>query len=301
MAVRGTVKTTSIFRRRFQQQLRRWYQNHRRLLPWRTTRDPYAIAVAEVMLQQTQVGRVIPKYRHWLKEFPTLRSLARAPLTEVMRAWSGLGYNRRGQRLREMARVVIRNHGGRMPSNRDQLQALPGIGQYTSGAIAAFAFRQRVGMVDTNIRRVLGRAVVGYRGSINDSAMEGIAATLVPAKRPDEWQHALMDLGATVCVARRPKCEICPLQTVCRSYPAILSARLRRQASPPIRFEESDRFVRGKILSFLTRQARISLNTLQRRLERSAKIAPVRTRRAAAALCRDGLVAQKGPFLSIAS
>ena len=181
-------------------------------LPWRRTRDPYAVLVSEVMLQQTQVERVLPKYAEFLAAFPTLEALADAPVAEVIRRWGSLGYNRRAVRLRLAARAAI--DAGGLPSGVDALRALPGCGPYTAAAVACFAFGAGVAVVDTNVRRVLGRAVAGD-AAISDAAARRIGATLVPPGQGRDWALALMDLGATVCTARAPSCGACPLASTC--------------------------------------------------------------------------------------
>jgi A/G-specific adenine glycosylase len=202
-----------------------WYARHKRDLPWRHTRDPYAILVSEVMLQQTQVDRVIPKYHAFLASFPTLADLAAAPTDTVIRVWSGLGYNQRAVRLQQIARAVRDQHAGTFPETLAELLKLPGIGRYTAGALACFALGQAVAMVDTNIRRVLTRIFLGELGpeaaatQSADAALALAEAVLPPD--PDsayQWNQALMDLGATICVARAPACERCPLTALCQTY-----------------------------------------------------------------------------------
>ncbi len=202
-----------------------WYAGEGRAhLPWRHTRDPYAVLVSEVMLQQTQVDRVLPKYREFLDRFPTLQVLADAPASEVIKVWAGLGYNMRAVRLREIARQAVAQYGGALPATLDGLLALKGIGRYTAGAVACFAFGLPVATVDTNIRRVLWRAFRGIEPALWPSgeraAREALALAdwALPADRAYDWQQALMDLGATVCLARRPACERCPLRECCAAY-----------------------------------------------------------------------------------
>ncbi|HEX8996142.1 MAG TPA: A/G-specific adenine glycosylase [Ktedonobacterales bacterium] len=202
-----------------------WYAREGRAgLPWRATRDPYAILVSEVMLQQTQVDRVIPKYLAFLERFPTLAALAEAPTADVIRAWAGLGYNMRAVRLQEIARQAQREFGGKLPETLPDLLRLKGVGRYTAGAVAAFAFGAQVATVDTNIRRTLWRI---FRGVEPAAWPTGEAATrdalalaewALPPGRAYDWQQALMDLGATVCLARRPACERCPLTQVCAAW-----------------------------------------------------------------------------------
>ena len=202
-----------------------WYAREGRgHLPWRHTRDPYAILVSEVMLQQTQVERVLPKYHVFLARFPTLAALAEAPAAEVIKAWAGLGYNSRAVRLWDIARQAISAYGGELPATLDGLLALKGIGRYTAGAVACFAFGLPVATVDTNIRRVLWRVIRGIEpvswpsGQRETRDALALAEAALPPDHAYDWQQALMDLGATVCVSRRPACERCPLTICCAAY-----------------------------------------------------------------------------------
>jgi A/G-specific adenine glycosylase len=173
------------------------YQKHgRHDLPWRKTTNPYRILVSEVMLQQTQVARVIPKYQTFLKTFPTVRSLAEAPLRDVLLLWQGLGYNRRAKALHDAAQLVVSEHKGRMPRTYEGLLALPGIGPYTAGAVCAFAYNIPVPLVETNVRTVLFHHVLGNRTNVPDSELTELSAKLMDVKRPREWYWALMDYGA---------------------------------------------------------------------------------------------------------
>src|SRR5579884_3405602 len=186
-----------------------WYRVNRRDLPWRRTRDPYRILVSEVMLQQTQVDRVVPKYHAFLERFPTLRALAEAPTADVIRAWSGLGYNRRAVNLQRAAQAVVERHGGVMPRERAALEALPGIGRYTAGAIICFAYEQDAGFLDTNIRRVLHRVFYGPElpeERATPRELSALADELVPPGEGYEWNQALMELGALVCTGRKALC-----------------------------------------------------------------------------------------------
>lgn len=212
-------------RARAHEALLAWYAREGRDgLPWRATRDPYAILVSEVMLQQTQVDRVIPKYLAFLSQFPTLEALAEAPTADVIRAWAGLGYNMRAVRLQEIARQAMRDFGGALPSTLDDLLKLKGVGRYTAGAVAAFAFEAQVATVDTNIRRTLWRMFRGVEPvawSTGEAATRealALAEWALPPGRAYDWQQALMDLGATVCMARRPVCERCPLTEMCAAW-----------------------------------------------------------------------------------
>jgi len=205
-------------RRRFRHRLLAWYRRHGRDLPWRRTDDPYHILVSEIMLQQTQVDRVMPKYEEWLRRFPTLHALAAAPDHEVVEAWYPLGYNIRPKRLQSIAREAVTKYSGRLPSDRETLLSFKGIGAYTAGAIRSFAFRERAAIVDTNVARVLFRVFIG-RGDLKSHAMKrhlwSVSESLVPLRHAYDFNQALMDFGATVCVARNPKCLVCPMAKSC--------------------------------------------------------------------------------------
>jgi A/G-specific adenine glycosylase len=193
--------------------LLRWYDRNRRELPWRKRRRPYAIWVAETMLQQTQVQTVLPYYRRFLKSFPSLRALDRAPLENVLSHWSGLGYYRRAENLKKAARIVMRRHNGRIPADYTQLLALPGIGSYTAGALMSIAFNKPYAALDGNARRVISRLL-----GLSEKRIEQPAAALVAPERPGDFNQAIMDLGATVCSPRAPSCEACPLSLLCVAH-----------------------------------------------------------------------------------
>jgi A/G-specific adenine glycosylase len=208
-------------RRRFRQRLLSWYRRHGRDLPWRRTTDPYHILVSEIMLQQTQVDRVLPKYAEWLAKYPSLAVLAAAPEHEVARTWYPLGYNVRPRRLQTIAREAVARYGGRLPDDEATLRSFDGIGAYTAGAIRSFAFRERAAILDTNVARVLFRVFVG-RGDPKRHAMRrhlwAVSEALVPARHVFDFNQALMDFGAMVCVARNPKCLVCPMTRSCRAF-----------------------------------------------------------------------------------
>jgi len=214
----------------FRRRLLSWYRVNGRSLPWRTTSDPYHILVSEVMLQQTQVDRVVPKYQEWLDKYPSLEALASAPEDEVSQTWRPLGYNIRPRRLHAIARESVARYGGQLPSDEQTLLSFKGIGAYTAGAIRSFAFRERAAILDTNVARVLFRVFV-RRGDPKAHAMKkqlwAMSEVLVPRKHVFDFNQALMDLGATVCVARRPKCEACPMTSLCSSFPWRESKRRR--------------------------------------------------------------------------
>jgi len=209
-------------RRRFRQRLLTWYGRHGRDLPWRKTDDPYHILVSEIMLQQTQVDRVLPKYAEWLDKYPSMEVLAEAPEQDVTSTWYPLGYNIRPKRLQSIARESVATYGGRLPSDEATLLSFKGIGAYTAGAIRSFAFRERAAILDTNVARVLFRVFVA-KGDPKSHAMKQhlwkISETVMPHRQVFDFNQALMDFGAMICVARNPKCLVCPMAKGCRAYP----------------------------------------------------------------------------------
>jgi len=206
-------------RRRFRRRLLTWYRRHGRDLPWRKTADPYHILVSEIMLQQTQVDRVLPKYAEWLSKYPTFGALAAAPETDVAETWRPLGYNIRPRRLQTIARETVARYGGELPSDAETLRSFKGIGAYTAGAIRSFAFRERAAILDTNVARVLFRTFIG-KGDPRSHAMKrhlwGMSETLVPIRDAFDFNQALMDFGAMVCVAKTPRCLVCPMAKDCQ-------------------------------------------------------------------------------------
>ncbi|MCW5836366.1 MAG: A/G-specific adenine glycosylase, partial [Labilithrix sp.] len=211
---------------RLRQDLLAWYAAARRDLPWRRTRDPWAIWVSEIMLQQTRVDTVKPYYERFMARFPTPLALAEAPEDQVLAAWSGLGYYRRARMLHAGARVVAERAA--MPCDREGLLELPGVGRYTAGAIASIAFEEPVGLVDGNVARVFARLFAledDMRGPGMKRA-ERLAEELVPRERPGDWNQALMELGATVCTPRSPACDRCPVASSCRARAEGLVDRL---------------------------------------------------------------------------
>ncbi|MGC1323618.1 MAG: A/G-specific adenine glycosylase [Candidatus Udaeobacter sp.] len=217
---------------KFRRRLLSWYRRHGRDLPWRRTRDPYAILVSEFMLQQTQVATVIPYYHKWLRTFPDFASLARASENEVLRAWQGLGYYARARNLHATAKAIMHRHDGNFPRGIEQMRQLSGIGKYTAHAVASFAFSQSVPIVEANTGRVLAR-LFNLRESIDSDAGRRTlwqhAASLLPKSDAATFNSALLDLGALICVARKPKCNVCPVKAFCRAKnPAALPVRKSR-------------------------------------------------------------------------
>ena len=291
-----------------------WYaQRGRKGLPWRVTRDPYFTLVSEFMLQQTQVDRVIPKFEAFVAQFPDVRTLAAASKADVLRAWRGLGYNSRAVRLQQVAEAIVARHGGVVPRDRDALTALPGIGAYTAAAIRSFAFGLRDAAVDTNVRRIAHRFFAGleYPPKATAREVDAWAARLVPARDAHDWNSAMMDLGAELCTARRPKCLLCPLRAQCAAAPidaaALDAARqayvARRKRAPATPFAATTRFARGRIVDRLRElppgQA-ISLLDLHGCLQGVLIDRSVDDLRAlVGALERDGLVVRAGERIAL--
>jgi A/G-specific adenine glycosylase len=235
-----------------------WYDRVRRPLPWRETRDPYALLVSEVMLQQTQALRVVPYYERWLERFPDAPGLAKAPTRDVLAAWSGLGYNRRALALQAAARVVTTSGWP------EDLTELPGVGSYTAAAVGSFAWDRQEAAIDTNVRRVLERREGRFTRERVDQ--------LLPPGRAAAFNQAMMELGATVCRPRTPRCGECPVTAGCGGF----AARPRRTGAPP--FERTDRFARGRVVAALV----------------AGEPVPEVGERILAGLERDGLIA-RGP------
>jgi A/G-specific adenine glycosylase len=298
-----------------QERLLAWYAAHRRDLPWRQTRDPYHILISEMMLQQTQVPRVLPRYLAWLEQFPTLAALAAAPTADVLRAWSGLGYNSRAVRLQQVARLVVADYGGQLPATVAELRTLPGIGDYTARAIACFAYERDVPVLDTNVKRVLHRVFAGPevpRADLTDRQLWALAEYAVPAGQGYDWNQALMDFGSALCTARKPACLLCPLRDCCTAAPTIGAAlaeqqRVRRHAtrtgaSHVAPFTSTTRFYRGqtlRVLGALTSGDSIGLDELGPQVKPGYTAAERPWLHALVSqLARDGLVALRAVSLA---
>lgn len=280
---------------RLQGALLAWFEATGRDLPWRRTRDPWAVLVAEAMLQQTQVARVVPRWEAFLEVWPTPAACAAAPLADVLRAWQGLGYNRRARDLHAAAGVVAAEHAGRVPADLDALLALPGVGPYTARAVLAFAHEHDVGVLDVNAGRVLARAVAGER--LTPARAQALADAAVPDGRGWAWNQAVLDLGATVCTRRSPSCPTCPLLERCAwagrgPDPAERSAGASGRQS---RFEGSDRQGRGRLLDAL-RAAPLPLADAD---AVTGWDDPARTERVVAGLLADGLADLEGATLRL--
>jgi A/G-specific adenine glycosylase len=219
-APRRSVSLGAPAKRRFQQRLLKWYREYGRDLPWRKTSDPYHILVSEVMLQQTQVDRVIPKYHEFLERYPSFEDLAEAPVADVKKTWYPLGYNIRPERLHSIACETVERYGGKLPSDAEELLSFKGIGRYTAGAIRSFAFNEDAPILDTNVIRVLHRVFVAEGDPKTQKAMLwDLSEALIPRGKGYDFNQAIMDFGATVCTARDPYCLLCPMKSSCKTYP----------------------------------------------------------------------------------
>jgi len=291
-----------------------WYERHGRTnLPWRVVRNPYYTLVSEFMLQQTQVDRVIPKFEAFVARFPDIPALAAASSGEVLREWQGLGYNMRALRLHETACLVVERFAGVMPSASHLLRQLPGVGPYSAAAIRAFGFDLDDAPLDVNVRRIIHRVFYGLEHPAKASTREldERARTIAPPGQAHDWNSAMMDLGATLCTARAPKCLICPLRDTCAAAPvdaAVLENARREHARRPspqnaIPWERTTRFARGRIverLRALPAGQRISLLDLHGDLQ---SLMPERTledvSNLVAILERDGLIARDGEAIAL--
>ena len=268
----------------------RWYGDHARDLPWRGPDvTPWAVLVSEFMLQQTPVARVLPVFETWLETWPTPAALAEAPSGEAVRAWGRLGYPRRALRLHAAARAILERHGGEVPASYDDLRALPGVGDYTASAVASFAHGERHAVLDTNVRRVLARAVAGveFPAASVTRAERTLAESLVPEEDPATWAVAVMELGALVCTAANPRCAACPVSDGCAwtiaGRPAYDGPPRRGQA-----WAGTDRMVRGRLMAVL----RESEGSVSRERLAAAWAGGEQRDRALRSLLADGLVVE---------
>jgi A/G-specific adenine glycosylase len=280
-----------------------WFDARGRDLAFRGTLDPYAILVSEVMAQQTQVSRVVEAWPRFLERFPTVAALADASPADVLRAWRGMGYDRRALNLHRAARVIVAVHDGEVPRDLATLERLPGIGPYTARAVASIAFGAPVGAVDTNVRRVLGRVLGGADG-LQPPALQAAADASVDPIRPGAWTHAVMDVGATLCRPSRPLCGSCPLRAWCRFASAAADstivprverartgtgtgARSRTPARPAVPFHATSRWLRGRLVDRLRDAEGPAWTEIRAPIGSHDTIA---IDRALAALARDGVV-----------
>ena len=257
----------------FRRKLLRFYKQHGRDLPWRKMTEPYRVTVAELMLQQTQVERVIPKYEAWVKKWPSWNALAKADNRELLAKWSGLGYNRRALYLGRMAKAIMQDYNGVMPRDLTELEKLPGIGRYTARAILIFAFNEPLVTIDTNIRRVL-LSEFGLPDKTPVAKIEALAEQLLPKRRSRDWHNALMDYSRLVLPKRLPGIRSGNRQTT---------------------FEGSLRQIRGEIVRQLTQRKSVTVDSIAVKLRRSAKDVEA----AASALAKDGVIVVKGRRLSL--
>ena len=265
------MRIKSCLIKKFQRSIREYYRRHGRDLPWRHTHDPYRILISEIMLQQTQVERVIGYYERFIAQFPNVAVLARAPLADILMAWQGLGYNRRALYLKRAAEEIVARHGSAVPCDLDDLTRLPGIGHATASAIAAFAFNAPTAFIETNIRRVYIHFFFPRRRKVPDTALLPLITQTIDRKNPREWYYALMDYGAMLGAAQKGK-----------KNPNRRSKHYTRQS----RFEGSDRELRGKIIALVIDRKQINETMLPEKLNADTK----RVKRITTALLREGFL-----------
>jgi A/G-specific adenine glycosylase len=284
-------------KKQFNQILFRWHKRNYREMAWRNTHDPYHILISEIMLQQTQVERVRTKYAEFVKKFPTVQKLARASLGDVLRVWSGLGYNRRAKYLHECAKRVVGEYAGKFPDDIPTLMTLPGIGISTSAALSAFAFLHDEPMIDTNIRRILCRVFFAPKMSRSDLDIEYptptdkelyvFAKMLIPTGRGRDWNYAMLDLGATLCTARNHSHE-CPLEKLHGEVEDFVYKK------PQKKFAHSDRYYRGRILATLVVE-----KSTKAKLGRALTIDAEKLGLLVAKLVSEKLIVMRGQTISI--
>jgi A/G-specific adenine glycosylase len=276
-----------------------WYAEHRRDLPWRRTRDPYALVTVELMSQQTGVERIAPRWVRFVERFPSWQAVASASVGDVIREWQGLGYNRRAVSLHRMAIAVVERFGGELPTDRRALLELPGVGPYTADAILSFVHGQDVPAIDVNLRRVIGRVAFGHKRA-SDSDLLAVARAALPRGQSAEWNQALMDFASLQCTLRRPAHLICPLLDVCRfarseptAYPAARGRPARLAAERKAPFVGSTRYLRGRIVEALRRLRggqTMTLDELRAAVAADGVAAAADPAELVAGLVRDGLV-----------
>lgn len=257
------------------QKILRWYRKNKRNLPWRKTSDPYAILVSEVMLQQTQVRRVLPKYAEFIKAYPTVDALADAPLANVLKIWSGLGYNRRAKYLKQTAEMVKNGYNGQIPNTYEELRKLPGIGDYTANAVLCFAFKEHRPAVDTNVQNIIEREL-GKNQTLSSSEVRKSVLKLMPKDHPDEFLHALMD------------------------YSSLVLSRPKRSGNNSVKFELTNRYLRGKLISILTQKS-YNFHDLIHEVQIQTKREKLDIVKALRELQREYLVAKRNGVFSLPS
>jgi A/G-specific adenine glycosylase len=284
-----------------------WYDVSARQFPWRSDDvDPYMVLVSETMLQQTQASRVATLLPSFMKSFPHVHALAKASNAEIIRHWKGLGYNSRALRLRDAARAIVEHHGGVVPSTPDVLRSLPGVGPYTSTAIACFAYNVWTVVLDVNVRRVYSRWLRAQSTTADvasEKELVDLAERVIPRDAPSTWHHAVMDLGATICTARRPKCSACPLSELCPSAGRMLEAVRNRRPEPLFRGEPR-RLWRGRVVDVLRTAGApgVTLSVLSGSVLGADATSEERQwlSQLITALERDGLAARKGRRVTLA-
>lgn len=321
-----------------------WFQEHARELPWREERedlklkdpnadknpmvqdlkpgdrylagpkrDPYRVLVSEIMLQQTQVDRVIPKFQAFLKRWPTSQDFAKASLPDVLIFWKGLGYNRRARFLHQAIKTVVEQFHAQFPQTLEELLRLPGLGPYTASAVAVFALGQQHPVIDTNVKRILSRVWIGGEPSlVKQKELYELATQTIPKGMADPWHQALMDLGATICTSKNPQCEQCPLAETCLAnqtamkqgvkYRDVLVAAKKQQKKPSLpRFESTDRFFRGRVVDAL-REKSLHLDDLREWLDAHYNLCDrARYGQIIEGLVKDQLIELSGPFVRLKS
>jgi A/G-specific adenine glycosylase len=261
--------------KQFQKKILTWYRENKRDLPWRRKREPYAIFISEIMSQQTQISRVVPKFEAWMKNFPTVESLAAAPVSEVLHYWSGLGYNRRALNLKKTVEIIVKNFNGKFPITEKELLQLPGIGKYTARAILCFAFNQQVAVVDTNIRKIM---VTQFDFDGNEKELYIFAEQLLPKNKADEWNQALMDYAASVL--KKEKISI-PRQS---------------------KFIGSHRYYRGQVLKYLLEHEKIELKNLGALIKKDySELDEVWLQKLVQELIKEGFIVKKKDAITLVS
>ena len=278
-----------------QQTIIQWYKQYGRQLPWRQTTNPYRILVSEMMLQQTQVDRVIPKYYAFLEKFPTVASLADAQTADVLKMWSGLGYNRRALYLQKCAQTIKQKHNGNFPETTEELLALPGLGKYTAAAVQSFANNKDVVVIDVNIERIFKRI---FYGKVESA--EAIAQHILPKNESRNWHNALMDVGALFCSAKNPKCDFCPAKNMCAASNNKERIEATWKKKKVVPFKDSDRIVRGTILKFLTTKNGQEQDQIYKQLvEQNIKREKEKFEEIVLQLEKDGLIKKEKNTLSL--
>lgn len=293
--------------RKFQNLILTWYATHQRDLPWRTTHDPYAILVSEIMLQQTQVDRVLTYWTGWIERWPTFEALVHTSTSDVIRAWKGLGYNRRAVNLKRAASVVLERGGFTSFVSQEMIQTLPGVGPSTAAALMNFVWNIDTPYLETNIRRIMQRLAYGPETTVgwrNNRELLDVARRVLPAGQAKVWPHALMDFGALVCRPSDPTCSNCLLQPLTPQYSTSgIQHRVLKQGSrgnPLIRFEETNRYWRGRMIDVLRDHEQLSRHDLYQTLPQTvSQLTIERYEQLITDLAREGLVSIQHKIISL--